>query len=230
VLQIMPVFFLLGGYANLVGWQRAQATGTTAGQFVGVRLRRLLWPTAVWALIWLAGELIAAALPGPHRWIWDWFPGYLTPLWFLGVYGLLIAAVPITATLHARHGAWVLVALVLLIAVGSVAHRGAGLAWEGWVTAALVWVFCHQSATHHQRGVAQMPDSHPYAGATDARPVQFSGPVRNVHSLFGVCLASRMTSVSASTTRKTATPPRTSHRHSSNGIASVWNNPWTGGV
>jgi len=144
VLQIMPVFFLVGGYANLVGWQRAQAAGTTAGQFVGGRLRRLLWPTAVWALVWLAGELVAAALPGPHRWMWEWFPGYLTPLWFLGVYGLLIAAVPITATLHARYRAWVLGALVLLIAVGSVAHRSAGLAWAGWVTAALVWLFCHQ--------------------------------------------------------------------------------------
>jgi hypothetical protein len=37
----------------------------------------------------------------------------------------------------------VLVALVLLIAVGSVAHRGAGLAWAGWVTVALVWLLCH---------------------------------------------------------------------------------------
>ena len=76
--------------------------------------------------------------------MWEWFPGYLTPLWFLGVYGLLIAAVPITATPHARYGARVLAALVLLIAVGSVADRSAGLAWAGWVTAALVWLFCHQ--------------------------------------------------------------------------------------
>jgi hypothetical protein len=144
VLQIMPVFFLVGGYANLVGWQSAQAAGTTAGQFVRGRLRRLLWPTAVWALVWLAGELVAAALPGPHRWMWQWFPGYLVPLWFLGVYGLLIALVPITATLHTRYGARVLGALVLLIAVGSVVHRGAGLAWTGWVTMALVWLFCHQ--------------------------------------------------------------------------------------
>jgi peptidoglycan/LPS O-acetylase OafA/YrhL len=76
--------------------------------------------------------------------MWEWFPGYLTPLWFLGVYGLLIAAVPITASLNDRYGAGVLVALVLLITLGSVADRGAGLAWAGWVTAALVWLFCHQ--------------------------------------------------------------------------------------
>ncbi|MFD0474672.1 acyltransferase [Nonomuraea thailandensis] len=144
VLQIMPVFFLVGGYVNLLGWERSQTRGTSAGQFVRDRLRRLLLPTAVWALVWLAGELIASALPGTHRWMWEWFPGYLTPLWFLGVYGVLIATVPITASLHARHGAGVLAALVLLIAVGSVADRGAGLAWAGWVTAALVWLFCHQ--------------------------------------------------------------------------------------
>ncbi|MFI6175596.1 acyltransferase [Nonomuraea sp. NPDC051191] len=144
VLQIMPVFFLVGGYANLVGWERARSRGTSAGEFVRLRLRRLLWPTAVWAMIWLAGELIAAVLPGPHRWMWEWFPGYLTPLWFLGVYGALIATVPITAGLHLRYGAWVLASLVLLIVLGSVAYRGAGLGWAGWATAAVVWLFCHQ--------------------------------------------------------------------------------------
>ena len=60
------------------------------------------------------------------------------------VYGLLIVAVSATATLHFRYGAWVLAALVLLIAAGSVADRGAGLAWAGWVTAAVVWLFCRQ--------------------------------------------------------------------------------------
>jgi Acyltransferase family len=97
VLQVMPVFFLVGGYANLVGWQRAQATGVAGGRFVADRLRRLLVPTAVWAGVWLAGELIAAILPGPHRWVWEWFPGYLVPLWFLGVYGRLLP-------LDGRHG------------------------------------------------------------------------------------------------------------------------------
>ena len=48
VLQVMPVFFLVGGYANLVGWQRAQATGVPAARFVADRLRRLLVSTAVW--------------------------------------------------------------------------------------------------------------------------------------------------------------------------------------
>jgi hypothetical protein len=144
ILQIMPVFFLVGGYANLAGWQRTRTNKDPAGRFVADRLRRLSVPTAVWAGVWLAGELIAAALPGPHRWMWQWFPGYLTPLWFLAVYSLLIVTVPVTATLHARHAAGTLTALAGLIAAGSVLSRSVGLAWAAWVTHGLVWVFCHQ--------------------------------------------------------------------------------------
>ncbi|MER5479083.1 acyltransferase [Streptomyces sp. NPDC002734] len=144
VLQIMPVFFLVGGYANLAGWESHRRAGGSAGRFVADRLRRLSVPTAVWAGVWLVGELVAAALPGPHRWMWQWFPGYLTPLWFLAVYSLLIVAVPVTATLHARHPAGALAAPAALIALGSVLGRGLDLAWAEWVTLALVWLFCHQ--------------------------------------------------------------------------------------
>lgn len=90
----MPAFFLVGGYANLTGWQRNRMNRDPAGRFVADRLRRLSIPTAVWAGIWLAGKLIAASLPGPYRWMWQWFAGYLTPLWLLAVYGLMILTSP----------------------------------------------------------------------------------------------------------------------------------------
>ncbi len=144
VLQVMPLFFVVGGYAHLAAWERARADGTPAGRFVGDRLRRLLWPTAAWAAVWLSGELVAAALPGPHRWMWQWFPGYLVPLWFVGVYGALICLVPLTAALHARAGVATLAVLVVLIGGGSVLARGMGVPGAAWFTAAVVWVFCHQ--------------------------------------------------------------------------------------
>ena len=144
VLQVMPLFFVVGGYANLAAFERARALGTTDGQFVGDRLRRVLWPTAAWAVVWLGSEILAAALLGEHRWMWQWFPGYLIPLWFVGVYTVLIVLVPATAALHARAGKSVLAMMVALIVGGTVLDRGAGLAWAGWVTAALVWLFCLQ--------------------------------------------------------------------------------------
>jgi hypothetical protein len=63
-----------------------------------------------------------------------------TPVWA----GVWLAGELIAATLHARHGARVLAVLAGLIAVGSVVGRGVDLAWADWVTAALVWLFCHQ--------------------------------------------------------------------------------------
>ncbi|UXA18748.1 acyltransferase [Mycobacterium sp. SMC-4] len=144
VLQVMPLFFVVGGYANLAALERARDAGTSAWQFVGDRLRRLLYPAAAWAAVWLAFEGVAAALPGEHRWIWEWFPGYLVPLWFLGVYAAMIALVPLTSALHARAGAATLAALVVLMAAGTVLERRVDTTWAAWTTAAVVWIFCHQ--------------------------------------------------------------------------------------
>ncbi|MGB2922107.1 MAG: acyltransferase [Mycobacterium sp.] len=148
VLQVMPLFFVVGGFANLSAFERARAVGTSAREFVGGRLRRVLWPTAVWAAAWLTGEAIGkvavAAQPAEHRWMWQWFPGYLIPLWFIGVYTVLIVLVPLTAALHARAGATTLAVLAGLVVAGTALQRGAGVGWVAWITAALVWVFCHQ--------------------------------------------------------------------------------------
>nr|WP_166757742.1 acyltransferase [Modestobacter marinus] len=144
VLQVVPVFFLVGGYANLAAWERARAAGGSDASFLGDRLRRLLVPTVVWVAVWLAVELVAALLPGPHRWVWEWFAGILVPLWFLGVHVVLVVLVPVTARVHRRRGGLALALLGLGIAAGSAVDRITGLAGAGWVTTGLVWLFCHQ--------------------------------------------------------------------------------------
>ncbi|NYE02416.1 peptidoglycan/LPS O-acetylase OafA/YrhL [Kineosphaera limosa] len=144
VFQVMTVFFLVGGYVNGLGWARAHEGAEGARRFVGRRLRRLARPTAVWAGVWITTELLAAALPGEHRWIWQWFPGYLTPLWFLAVYALLITAAPLTATAHQRHPVATLALLAGLVAAGTVLDVTTGWSWVLWAIAPLVWVFVHQ--------------------------------------------------------------------------------------
>ena len=42
VLQVMPVFFFVGGYANLAGWEAVIRDGGGAVRFLGARIRRLL--------------------------------------------------------------------------------------------------------------------------------------------------------------------------------------------
>ncbi len=100
VLQVMPVFFVVGGYANLAGWQAVTRDGGGARRFVQARLARLGGPVVPWLGCWLVADLAAQAAGG--RSVTDWGMVVFVPLWFLGVYAGVVAAVPLTARLHAR--------------------------------------------------------------------------------------------------------------------------------
>lgn len=145
-LQVVPVFFLVGGYANLAAWRAARRDGRSVRGFVVWRLRRLLLPFTAWLCCWVIVEGVALVLAGGrgHSFVWQWFPGLITPLWFLAVYAVLIALTPVTAELHLRHGVAVLTVVVALIALGSVLDRVVGAPGVEWLVAGLVWVFCHQ--------------------------------------------------------------------------------------
>jgi hypothetical protein len=145
LLQVMPVFFLVGGYAHHVAWHAARRDGVATGDFVRARLRRLFLPTAVWAACLGALEVLTAlTTPGPHRWVWAEFPGLVAPLWFLAAYAALTVLVPVTVPLHDRHGPAVLGALVGALVLGGVLHRATGSTVLGWATAAVVGVLVHQ--------------------------------------------------------------------------------------
>jgi surface polysaccharide O-acyltransferase-like enzyme len=141
LLQVMPVFFLVGGFANLAYWDR---TEDGPWPFLRGRMTRLLRPTAVFLAVWAVAEAaLLLAVPG--------YPGVLeyglvvaVPLWFLAAYLWVVLLVPLTATAH-RHAA--LPALALLgasVVAVDLARFGAGLEVLGLVNSALVWVFVHQ--------------------------------------------------------------------------------------
>jgi peptidoglycan/LPS O-acetylase OafA/YrhL len=68
--QVLPVFFIVGGYANLAAWDSVGRSGGGPGRFLRKRLARLLGPTAVFAVVWLVVE-VALRLPAPG------YPGVL---------------------------------------------------------------------------------------------------------------------------------------------------------
>jgi len=144
VLQVMPVFFFVGGYANLAGWQATTRDGGGAARFLRARLRRLAAPLVPWLGCWLAVDLAVRA--GGGRSVLDWGLVVFVPLWFLAVYAGVIASVPVTARLHAAHGGPVLVALAAGIAVADAVRLGTGAGGPvpGLAGSALVWLWCHQ--------------------------------------------------------------------------------------
>ena len=60
VFQVMPVFFLVGGYANGVSWKAAKRDGRSYAEWLNGRLQRLIGPVVplivVWAILGAVGH------------------------------------------------------------------------------------------------------------------------------------------------------------------------------
>jgi peptidoglycan/LPS O-acetylase OafA/YrhL len=144
VLQVMPVFFVVGGYANLAGWRAVTRDGGGAGRFLAARMRRLFAPLVPWTACWLVIDVVVRLAGG--RSILDWGMAVLAPLWFLGVYAIVVAAVPLTTRLHRTWGWRVPAVLALVVLAADVVRLGAG--WGdpvvGLVGSLAVWLFAHQ--------------------------------------------------------------------------------------
>lgn len=144
VLQVMPVFFIVGGYSNAVGWRSARRSGTRYGTWLAARSRRLLAPTGVFVAVWAAGCVVArvagvdaATLALVGRIV-------ALPVWFLAVYLVVVAAAPVMLSLHERFGLRVPVALIVATAAVDIARYRYGIPVVGWLNFAFVWLTAHQ--------------------------------------------------------------------------------------
>ncbi|HWV50507.1 MAG TPA: acyltransferase family protein, partial [Microbacterium sp.] len=86
MLQVMPLFFVIGGFAGFTAFRRARARGASAASFVTGRLHRLLVPAlAVIAVVGTALVFLAVVgVPADLLRIAGY--RYAQPLWFLGVF------------------------------------------------------------------------------------------------------------------------------------------------
>src|SRR4029453_15446284 len=114
VFQVMPLFFIVGGFSNTASWTSAEARGESYGAWVRARSTRLvrpaLWFVAFWAIVPVFGVAVGVLSASVAR-----IGGgeVALPLWFLGVSLLVVPAVPALAWAHERWGARILVPLAL---------------------------------------------------------------------------------------------------------------------
>lgn len=142
--QVMPVFFLVGGYANATSWQRHADRGGDWPSWVHRRSLRLLGPTAAFVGLGVAA-VVAARLAGADPGLVDlagWVAGIM--LWFLAVYVLVAALTPLTHRWHERSGVRVLVALAAVVVTGDLARVVTGDARWATVNFLLGWALIHQ--------------------------------------------------------------------------------------
>lgn len=100
--QVMPLFFLLGGFSSITEWRRMRADGASNSDYVRKRVNRLARP-AVLPIALVGGVLTALALAGvPADQLKEAGFRIGQPLWFLAVYIGCCAFVPLMTRLHEK--------------------------------------------------------------------------------------------------------------------------------
>lgn len=142
--QVMPLFFVVGGFASAVGWRSTVARGGGARDFVANRLVRLFRPAIPLFLVLAVALGTATALGTPPELLGEVAFGIGSPLWFLAAYGITQCCVPLMARLHARAPWRTLGALLVLAAAVDAVRFATGVAEVGLLNLGPVWLFAQQ--------------------------------------------------------------------------------------
>lgn len=119
--QVMPVFFLVGGYSNGVSWA-ASLKKAEAGQtgvyrdWLAARVQRLIAPTFPLLFVWAVLAVVMTQAGIDRDQISMATQAALIPVWFLAVYLLVTACTPMALKAWRKFG-WLSFAIYIPIAM-----------------------------------------------------------------------------------------------------------------
>ncbi len=144
VLQVMPVFFLVGGYANAISWRAASSRGTTYGGWLRTRLRRLVIPVLPLMVFWTILAPAAHALGADTATLNIASRASLVPTWFLAAYVVVVSLAPLTLKLWDRFGWWSIGGGLAAGALVDYVSISTDQLLVGFLNYAIVWGTVHQ--------------------------------------------------------------------------------------
>ncbi|MER6434989.1 acyltransferase [Streptomyces sp. NPDC001185] len=183
VLQVMPVFFFVGGFSHARSYRslrrRAEREGTRGGlyaAFLRGRLRRLLRPTAVFIGVWGLAALLSQ-LAGARGGLLDVSLRLVAqPLWFIGIHLAMVAFTPPLLRLHERWGWGAFAGLVVAAGCVDVLRFGLGVPYVAFLNFAFVWLAVHQLGFLRADGRPRRPYVLAGAGLAGAALLVALGP------------------------------------------------------
>ncbi len=142
--QIMPLFFVVGGFAAITAWRSLVRRGGTAADYVRNRVLRLAQPALplfIFYVVVIGGAQLLGVDPGLLQVA---VTGAASPLWFLAAYTLCQALVPLMVGWHTRAPrATLLVLLAGVVAVDAL-RFSIGITEIGLVNLFFVWLLVQQ--------------------------------------------------------------------------------------
>lgn len=142
--QVMPVFFLVGGYSNGISWESAQRKGRSYSEWLQVRLQRLIGPVLPLIAMWIILAAGAQGIGLRPEMVKVASQMALIPIWFLAVYVVVVALVPISYAAWQRYGFKSFGILVIAAVIDDLLFFAADMQALGWLNYAFVWLAVHQ--------------------------------------------------------------------------------------
>lgn len=140
LLQVLPIFFMVGATANGYSWQAARREQQRYSVWVWHRVQRLLRPVISYlGIMALIGFTVGGL--GDPRTAAPLLTLSTQLLWFLGAYLWVMAATPMLLVLADRHATVTIAGLVTIVAAIDFErlHRGGSAAW-GLLNFFAVWL------------------------------------------------------------------------------------------
>ena len=146
-LQMLGLFFLVGGYAGAASLERSRSRGEPYGTWVRARLLRLARPVLA-ATAALGAALAALAVAGvPSGTLHTATVMVVQPFWFIGIYAAITALTPLALALDRRLGALAALPSLLIVAAVDLLRYGpwhqAMPGWLGLLNLLPGWAFAY---------------------------------------------------------------------------------------
>jgi peptidoglycan/LPS O-acetylase OafA/YrhL len=141
--QVMPIFFIVGGYANAVSLESARRKQLGYAGWLAARLNRLVAPLLLLLLAW-AGISLVMHLAGVSAAVLQYASkAALIPTWFLAIYIVVVILAPLTYLFWRKLGFVSFWIFALAAALVDLAFFTTQMQWLGWSNYFWVWLAVH---------------------------------------------------------------------------------------
>lgn len=142
--QVMPVFFIVGGYSHAVSLESASRKNLGYSEWLIGRLVRLVTPLLLLLVVWAVIALVMRLLEVSPAVIQYMSQASLIPTWFLAIYIMVAILAPVAYRFWQQTGYGSVAVFIALAALVDVAFFAVDLEFLGWTNYFWVWLAVHQ--------------------------------------------------------------------------------------